>query len=80
MSLIPGPSPLFEVDPDSIDELINRIDEGMKLGQIPAPSELEPLVLRLRKDRELFLQKEKELPLKGARKAKPTSIKQALEL
>lgn len=38
-------SPLSEVDPASLDELLNRIDSGaLALGQVPDPKDVEKLV------------------------------------
>jgi hypothetical protein len=39
------PSPLDEIDPQSLDELINRIDGGaLALNQVPDPNDIEKLV------------------------------------
>ena len=38
-------SPLSEVDPMALDELLNRIDSGaLALGQVPDPKDIEKLV------------------------------------
>ena len=42
---LPYDSPLSEVDPQSLDELLNRIDSGaLALGQVPDPKDVEKLV------------------------------------
>lgn len=39
------PSPLNEVDPMALDELVNRIDTGfLSLNQVPDPKDIEQLV------------------------------------
>lgn len=42
---LPYDSPLSEVDPMALDELLNRIDSGaLALGQVPDPKDVEKLV------------------------------------
>lgn len=50
----PYPSPLSEVDPMALDELMNRIDTCLALGQVPDPKDRAQLVSYNWSQREQF--------------------------
>jgi hypothetical protein len=68
-----GPtSPLSEVDPMALDELLNRIDSGaLALGQVPDPKDIAELVSYYWKQRSQFVI-EQQLGLTVRPKRKPS--------
>jgi hypothetical protein len=73
-------SPLNEVDEASLDELFDRINRKLIEGmpETITDADLLPIVKRLRAQRVKFALDQASKAAAGLRKAKPTSIKQAL--
>jgi len=73
------PTPLDEIDPMALDELINRIDTGaLALNQVPDPQDIEKLVqyywsLRTKHNLEVQLGIVSR-PKRAARRAMPINI------
>ena len=82
-------SPLQEVDPTALDELVSRIDKALKLEQIPDENDVNKIVTHLRLQRQKFLAAEAAKPVRSPaekkqiaakNKAKVTSVKSALSI
>jgi hypothetical protein len=81
-------SPLNEVDPTSLDELFDRVNEKLIAGlpESITADDIRPLVVRLRAQREKFVSEEmrkadaKAANPGGTRKRKATSIAEALDV
>lgn len=67
----PYPSPLSEVDPMTLDELMNRIDSGsLALGQVPDPKDRAQLVSYYWSERDKFaLEQQLGITIKPKRKS-----------
>lgn len=79
-----APSPLAEVDPNSLDELFDRINLKLTGGmpELITDEDLEPLISALRAQRSKFILEQDKLGKAppAPRKAKPKSIAQVIAL